>query len=176
MRVVRFMQAAFLIILLLLDLLIGSVFSTFSTGSIVFVSSLHILGLVILAQNDNLVEMMVKVIAVTVWLDLNHIASYPVFLFSYVITFLIFYRWRKYVGSTSLEFLVMTILVLFIKEFMMYIALVMFKSYEGSLIGFIANRSFWVILGNVIFVPFVMWLHKQMHRIILQRAQNVYMR
>ncbi len=176
MRVVRFMQGGFLALLLVLDLVVGSFVSTMSTGTVVFVSSLHFLGIVLMSQNDSLLELMAKVFVVSVWLDLNHLASYPVFMFAYVITFLIMYRWRKYVGSNTLEFMVMAILCLFIKEVLMYVALSMFRSYSGSLIGFFTYRSFWVIAGNMIFVPLVVWLHKQMHRIILQRAQNMYMR
>lgn len=176
MRFVRLMQAAFLAILLLLDLVIGSVVTVISPSSLIFISSLHFLGLVLLAQNDTLFELLVKVFCVSLWLDLNHIGSYPVFMFSYMTTFLVIFYLRKYVGSTGLEMTLMVILSLFLKEVLMFFSLSLFKAYSGSLVGFIAYRSFWVIIGNLVFIPLVIWLHKQMHRAILQRAQNLYMR
>lgn len=176
MRFVRLMQAGFIATLLIMDMVFGSLITTLSPATITFISSLHFLGLILLLQNDSLLEIMMKVFLVSVWLDLNHIDSFPVFLFSYMITFLVIYKWRKYIGSTALEFTIMVILGLFLKEVLMYLALIMFKSYKGSIIGFVAYRSFWVIMGNLVFVPLVIWLHKQMHRAILQRAQNLYMR
>ena len=176
MRFVRLMQTVFLALLLLVDLFIGSILSDLGSSSIVFISSLHFLGLIILSQNDTFVEGIVKVVLISVWMDLNHVNSFPVFLFSYMISYLLMYRFKSYIGSTSLEFTTVAILTLFIKEVLMYCALVFFKSYQGSLINFFAYRSFWVILGNLLFIPFVVFLHKQMHRYIMQRAQNLYMR
>lgn len=176
MRYVRLMHGVFLASLLVLDLIIGSLVVSLSTSAVVFVSSLHFIGLILLMQNDDIVEIMVKVFLVSVWLDLNHIGSFPVFLIAYMTTFLIMYRWRKYVGSTIHELAIMVILGLFVKEVLMYVGLIMFQSYSGSLIGFITYRSFWVIFGNLVFVPLVIVIHKQMHRLIMQRAQNMYMR
>ena len=97
MRVVRFMQGGFLALLLVLDLVVGSFVSTMSTGTVVFVSSLHFLGIVLMSQTDSLIELLAKVFVVSGWLDLNKLESFPVLMFAYVITFLIMYEWPSYV-------------------------------------------------------------------------------
>ncbi|CAM2794057.1 hypothetical protein ERTO105960_03195 [Erysipelothrix tonsillarum] len=176
MRMIRWMHFLYILVLLVLDSIFNSIFMQLGLTSITFVSSLHFLGLMLLTQNDSPTESIVKAVLLGVWMDLCHIGSFPLFFVSYSVTIAILRVWDRYIGTSTLEFLVLAVIGLFIKEMLIFGMLPLVKGVSYSLITFISTRTLWVIIGNLILLPIAMTLYKWMHRLIMQRVQNLYMR
>lgn len=175
MRTVRIMQFIFLVILMVLDTIVMSIFNRLGLDSIQFVSSFAFVGLLLFQQTDSNTELGLKIGMVTLWLELNHVGSYPVFLATYLITFLLMGIIKTLIGSDIQEFYVLVILAITIKEILSYIFLITLQAQIISPLTFISQRAFWVIFGSLLVIPVVVSLNKRMHRYILQRTQNMYM-
>lgn len=176
MRTVRLMHALFLGGLVLLDTILAVVFKNVGFGGVNFISSFAFIGLLLFQQTDSNPELIVKILFVSTWLELNHVDSFPIFIASYLLTFLIMGIIKTLVGNEIQEFYILVILALSLKELITYILLISLKNLDMSLMTFIVQRSFWVIMGSLVMIPFVVSLNKKMHRRILQKAQNTYMR
>ena len=110
------MHFIFIASLLLLDTFISGIFNSIGFKQIFFVSNLAFLGIVLLIQNDSRKESILKAILLSFWMDLNHVDSFPVFFVSYTITILIMRLWQRQISGTYLEFSVIAVVALFIKE------------------------------------------------------------
>ncbi|EFY09762.1 hypothetical protein PT250_06505 [Erysipelothrix rhusiopathiae] len=176
MRMIRWMHFLYIVVLLVLDSIFNAIFTQLGLSSLTFVSSLHFLGLMLLTQNDSQTESIIKAILLGIWMDLCHIGSFPMFFVSYSITIALLRVWDRYIGTSTFEFLVLAVIGLFIKEMLIFGMLPLVKGVSYSLITFISTRTLWVIIGNLILLPIAMTLYKLMHRMIMQRVQNLYMR
>lgn len=176
MRTVRLMQYLYLGLLILFDVFFAVIFKSFGFTNINFISSMAFVGLLVFQQTDSPGELAVKVLIASFWLELNHVNSFPMFISVYLLTFLITGIVKQLIGTEIQEFYIVVILAMSLKELLMYIMLILFKGLHMSLLTFIVQRSFWVILGALLVIPIVISMNKSMHRKILQRAQNMYMR
>lgn len=175
MRTVRVMQYLYLAFLLLCDTVLAVLFNNLGLANINFISSMAFIGLLLFQQTDTPVESAIKVFVVGFWLELNHVATFPVFISTYLLTFLIMGLLKQFIGSEIQEFYILVIVALSLKEVIMYLILVGFKGMIMSPLNFVVVRSFWVILGSLAMIPFVIRMNQRMHRYILQRAQNMYL-
>ena len=116
MRYIRFMHFAFIVCLLMVDTVIAGVVNSLPVGNITFVSNLAFLGLILLIQTDSSKESIAKAALLSVWMDLNHISSFPVFFVSYVVTVLVMRVWQRQIGGNIIEFAIIAIVALFIKS------------------------------------------------------------
>lgn len=176
MRTVRLMQYGLLAFLILCDSILTVIFNNIGLNNINFISSMAFIGLLLFQQTDSPVELGFKVLVAGMWLELNHVDSFPMFISSYLITFLMVGLLKRWIGNELQEFYIVVILAISLKETIMYLMLILFKNVDISLLNFVVQRSFWVIGGSLLMVPFVVSMNKRMHRHILQRAQNLYMR
>ena len=129
-----------------------------------------------MAQNESFLETMGKTTLVALWLEMNHVGSLPVFFVSYILTMSVIYFIQEKVGTETSYFLVLLMIALSLKEVIVYFLLVFTQNLVISPGSFIAYRSFWLIFGNILLSPIIIALNKYVHRFILQRTQNNYMR
>ena len=174
MRTVRLMQFLFLAAFMVLDTLTVVVFNSFGLSGTNYISSMAFVGLLLFQQTDSNTELVFKILMVTAWLELNHVGSFPIFISTYLITFLIMGIIKTVIGTDIQEFYVSVILALTLKESITYIILTQFKGMIISPLNFVVERSFWVIVGSLFVVPLVVSMNKKMHRYILQKSQNIY--
>lgn len=174
MRTVRLWQYLFLAFLMFCDTVLAVIFNNIGLSNINFISSMAFIGLLLFQQTDSKADLAIKIVIVGFWMELNHVDSFPMFLASYLLTFIIMGLLKQFIGTEIQEFYILVILAVSLKEFIMYLLLVLFKGVHINLINFIVQRSFWVIIGALVVVPFVVSLNKKMHRKILEKAQNMY--
>ena len=176
MRQLRIIHAIFLTGLLICDAAVTLLFDHLGLNPFLFISSMHFVALILMAQNESFLETISKTALVALWLEMNNVGSLPVFFVSYILTMSIIYFVQEKVGTETSYFLVILMLALSLKEIIMYFLLIFSQSVVISPGTFIAYRSFWLIIGNVMLSPLVIALNKYVHRFILQRTQNNYMR
>ncbi|QIK70213.1 hypothetical protein G7062_07885 [Erysipelothrix sp. HDW6C] len=176
MRTIRFAHFAYVVVMLLLDSIINAVFRQFAWSHITFISNLAFMAILLLTQNDSREETIIKAGLLGIWMDLNHIASFPIFFIAYTVTVVMVRLWDRHIGTTALEFVVMVIIAIFVKEIITFVLIYFLKGFNQSLAQFMSTRIFWVVLGNIALIPVVRYGYNVMHKQILKRAQNVYMR
>ncbi|MEG0327567.1 MAG: hypothetical protein RR565_05825 [Erysipelothrix sp.] len=176
MRKIRFLHFVYLSALLVLDSFLNVFVNEFLSSKILFISNLHFLGLILLTQNDSKVESVVKAFLLGMWMDLTHVSTFPVFMIAYTGTIIILRWWDRHIGSSTFEYVLIGVVGLFIKEVALYILIVLTKNLQTSFMSFLAFRTFWVILGNVILCVIPLKLYQKMHSSILKQAQNIYVR
>lgn len=173
MRYIRLMHFIFIAILLLLDTFISGIFNSIGFKQIFFVSNLAFLGIVLLIQNDSRKESILKAILLSFWMDLNHVNSFPVFFVSYTITILIMRLWQRQISGTYLEFSVIAVVALFIKESLTFLLLLQTQNIDITYLAFISNRMFWVIIFNTMMVYPLLQFYRKIHHIILSKTQDL---
>lgn len=176
MRIIRWMHFGYIVLLVLMDNIGNAVLGSVLPTSIVFVSNLSFLGLLLLTQNESPTESIIKAGLLGIWMDLNHVGTFPMFFSAYTLTILTVRIWDRYMGTSALEFIVVSVIALFIKELILYFEIITFKHVSLGLMSYISIRTFWVIILNILMIPIVRYLYKQMHRLIMKRAQNLYIR
>ncbi len=176
MRQLRIIHALFLVTLLIFDASLTLLFDRMGLNPFLFISSMHFIALILMAQNESFLETMGKTTLVALWLEMNHVGSLPVFFVSYILTMSVIYFIQEKVGTETSYFLVLLMIALSLKEVIVYFLLVFTQNLVISPGSFIAYRSFWLIFGNILLSPIIIALNKYVHRFILQRTQNNYMR
>ena len=176
MRQLRIIHALFVIVLLIFDAIVTLLFDRLGLNPFVFISSMHFIALILMAQNESFLETISKTALVALWLELNHVGSLPVFFVSYILTMTVIYFVQEKVGTETSYFLVLLMIALSLKEIIVYLLLIFSQNVIISPSSFITYRSFWLIFGNILLSPLIIALNKYVHRFILQRTQNNYMR
>ena len=176
MRQLRIIHALFLVTLLIFDASLTLLFDRMGLNPFLFISSMHFIALILMAQNESFLETMGKTTLVALWLEMNHVGSLPVFFVSYILTMSVIYFIQEKVGTETSYFLVLLMIALSLKEVIVYFLLLFTQNLVISPGSFIAYRSFWLIFGNILLSPIIIALNKYVHRFILQRTQNNYMR
>lgn len=176
MRTIRVIQTIYIVVLALLDLVFTSVFKNVPIGNSLFVSNLAFMGLVLLTRNDNIEDSVLKAAGLGLWMDMNHINSFPLYIVVYVVTILFVRTWSRYLGYNLGEFIVMVIIAIFFKEILLYIGLVLTQGYSIQFINYVSTRVFWVLLGNILLIPIVRKTYDIAHMQIVKRAKNMYVR
>ncbi|CAM3566851.1 hypothetical protein ERUR111494_00390 [Erysipelothrix urinaevulpis] len=173
MRYIRFMHFAFIVCLLMVDTVIAGVVNSLNIGNITFVSNLAFLGLILLIQTDTSKESVIKASLLSMWMDLNHINSFPIFFVSYVLTVLLMRIWQRQIGGNIVEFAIIAIVALFIKESLTFILITNLNNIHMTYLDFIGQRMFWVIIINALFVYPLLEFYKKIHSIILNKTQDL---
>lgn len=172
MRYIRIMHFLFVSSLALIDLVLTSFFSHLFPSSFFFISNLAFLGIVLLIQNDSTQETMIKAGLLSLWLDLNHLNSFPIFFVAYLLSAAIMRLWERQINSSYLEFSIIALVSIFIKESIQYLlmtqGLKMILSYQA----FLAYRIMPTLLLNVALVYPLLVFYKKIHHIILKQTQN----
>lgn len=176
MRSVKRIHALYLISLFLIDLILSSLALAFLPKAILFVSNLHFMGILILSQNETKESSMLKALLFGLVMELIHVGTFPVFIISYTLSVVVIRQWERYLGFTVLEFLIMVVIALFIKEVIGYGLAVVLNNYAVSFFNFGATRLVWTIIGNVCILPIVFKGYKITHAAIMKRAENLYMK
>ncbi len=166
MRYTRFIHGLLLLSLLALDFVIQAIFNSFGGPKILFVSQLHLLGLLMMTNKDNRFEITVKVLVVCFVMDMLHYQSFPIFYMSYGISAILIRIWYRHIGETVLELSLLMALGLFIKEAIMYAMIYIFKQQYIPFQTFLVDRTVWVIFGNLLFLPIVYRLFNYANKLI----------
>ncbi len=112
MRPVRLMHAAFIAVLIVLDTYLGSFVNSLGISQFVYVSSLAFIGMLLLSQTEDAQPFFIKVMLVGVYLDLNQVGVFPSHLVAYLVTFLLMFQLKSYIGNSLHEFYVFVIIAL----------------------------------------------------------------
>ncbi|WP_159636801.1 hypothetical protein [Erysipelothrix anatis] len=176
MRTIRLMHFVYIVILLCLDGVLNALGRQFLIPQFTFVSNMAFMGLIMLSQNDSREESIIKAMILGIWLEFNYMDSFPIFFVSFALTMLIVRLFDRHIGYSVSEFILLIIVSLFIKEIITYIMAWYSKGYNQEFMAFLAYRSFWVLLGNLMLIPIVRFGYSKMHQYILKKAQNLYMR
>lgn len=173
MRYIRIMHFVFVSVLALMDVLLTSFFNTAFPLPIYFVSNLAFLGIVLLIQNDGSTESIIKASLLSLWMDLNHVNSFPVFFVSYVFTITVMRLWQRQINSSFFEFSIIAVVALFIKETIKYIMILQTMNMTMSYSVYLAYYILPTILLNLAFIYPVLVFYKKIHHLILSRTQNL---
>lgn len=173
MLYIRLMHLFFIVVLLIADALINAVGASLAIGSISIIGNLTFLGIILLMQNDDDKQTVLKLFLLSFWMDLNHVNSFPVFILSYLGTVVFIRYWKRHITTAWIEFSAVSVLALFIKETLTYAVLVNFYNVHVSYQNFFANRIFWVIVINVLCVYPLLWFYKKIHHAILAKTQDL---
>lgn len=173
MRYIRIMHFFFLGALILLDTVITSVFSQVAGTSIHFISNLALLGIVLLIQNDNSGESILKALILSLWMDINHFNSFPIFFVSYILTVTIMRLWQRQITSNFTEFILIALVTLFVKEIIQYFMITQLININLSFGLFLAFRIVPTLIGNLLLVYPLLVFYKKIHHLILKQTQNL---
>ena len=176
MRSVRRLHTLYLVVLFMLDLVINSLAVSFLPNRILFLSNLHFMGILILSQHESKESTLIKALVFGILMELMHLGTFPVFIIAYILSIVIIRIWERYIGFSVIEFIIMVVIGLFLKEMFIYGLSIIFNSTTNSIFIFIATRVFWVILGNVILIPVVRMGYQLTHKAIMKRAENIYLK
>lgn len=175
MRSVRRFHTLFLVILFVLDLAINSFAMSFMPSRIIFISNLHFMGILILSQHESKESSLIKAVVFGILMELIHSGTFPVYIIAYIISIVLIRIWERYIGYSAIEFVIMVVIGLFLKEVLIYGLAVILNHYTVSFFNFIATRVFWVIAGNVLLIPIVRKGYSMTHKAIMKRAENIYL-
>lgn len=173
MRYIRIMHFLFVSALAIFDLVLTALFGSFLPGSVYAISNLAFLGIILLIQNDNLTETIVKALFLALWMDMNHLGSFPVFLVSYVISVTLMRLWQRQINSSFLEFSILAMVAIFIKENIKFIMISQSMNVSLGYSIYLSNYILPTILLNLIFVYPMILFYKKIHHLILSRTQNL---
>lgn len=176
MRTIRIIQTLYIVSLAVIDLVLTALFKQVPIANSIFISNLAFMGLILLTRNDNIEDSVLRAAGLGLWMDMNHINSFPMYITVYVLTVLFVRTWSSYLGYNLGEFIVMIIISLFFKEILLYIGLVFTQGYSIRFENYVSNRMFWVVLGNLVFIPIVRKTYDIAHMQIVKRAKNMYIR
>lgn len=176
MRSVRRLHTLFLVVLFILDLFIDSFAAAFLPGRILFISNLHFMGILILSQHGTKESSLIKAAIFGLLMELIHSGTFPIYIIAYCVSVSIIRMWERYIGYSVIEFIIMVVIGLFLKEVLIYGGAILLNSYTLNLFDFIATRVFWVIVGNVMLIPIVRKGYALTHKAIMKRAENIYLK
>lgn len=175
MRSIRYHQAGFLAGLFVLDLIINALAANFIPPQFLFISNLNFMGILILSQHETKEASIIRALVFGGIMELIHVNSFPVYLISYGVTIVILRQWERYIGDSVLEFMMLVVLGLFIKEMFVFTLVRFLNGSTLSLMYFMASRVLWVLVGNVLLIGVVRGSYRKMHAKILRKAENVYL-
>lgn len=170
---IRFLHFSFLFILMLLDLLLDAFIGQILPAPFVFVPKLTFIGLVLLMQNENIEKTLLKGVLLAIWMDLNHLDSFPIFLISYIVTLSILSYWKRHISTNLIEFGTISIVAMFIQESLAFMIAQKVYALKMTAPYFLAYRMFWVVMVNILFIPLVLNLYKRIHHAILSKTQDL---
>lgn len=173
MRYIRIMHFLFVSALALIDLVLTSLFANVFPSSIYLISNLAFLGIVLLIQNDSTRESIVKAALLALWMDINHLNSFPVFLVTYVLTVSIMRLWQRQINNSFLEFSIIAVVALFIKETIKYMMVLQMMSATMGYSIYLSKYILPTILSNLIFIFPLILFYKKIHHLILSKTQNL---
>lgn len=176
MRSVRRLHALYLVVLLLIDLVINSFAMSFLPNKILFISNLHFMGILILSQHESKESTLIKALIFGFVMELMHLGTFPVFIIAYTLSIVIIRIWERYIGFSVIEFIIMVVIGLFLKEMFIYGLSFVFNGTTNSIFSFIATRVFWVTIGNVFLIPIIRVGYQLTHKAIMKRAENIYIK
>lgn len=166
MRHSRFVHFGLFVILFTLDFLVQTLFNMRGFRSIYFVSQMHLLGLFMMTEEDGRFEITLKLACLAFFVDLLHYQTFPIFYISYGLAAILVRIWYRHIGQTYIELSMLMGIGLLVKELAMYYSLYFLKGQTIPLMQWLASRSVWVILGNLLFLPVVHKLFKESNKII----------
>lgn len=166
MRYTRFIHAGLLLLLIVLDFMVQTIFNLGGFFELMFVSQLHFIALLMMTKEDSRADIIAKVVLVCFFMDLLHYQSFPIFYISYGISAIVIRIWYRHIGDTYLELSLLMALGLFIKEFAMYIVLYFLKDQNVLISDFLVNRAVWVVLGNLCLLPIAASLFRSANKMI----------
>lgn len=171
MRFYYLINIASFAFIFLLDFFFQAVFNIPHSTRILVVSQLHFLLLVLFAREDSRTSIVVKVIVVALTMDLLQYKSFPVYYISYGIAIMVTRFWHRHISESYPELLLLGSVALFIKEILLFISLTLMNLTNMSVTTFIATRSLWVVLVNLIlfFIPYRVY---QVSQKALQNFEN----
>ena len=173
MLYIRLMHLFFIVVLLIADAFINAIGVSFGINFVSVVGNLTFLGVILLMQNDDDKQTILKLFLLSLWMDLNHVNSFPIFLLSYLGTLVFIRYWKRHITTDLIEFSAVAILALFIKESIIYLLLGRIYQIEISYQTFFVERIFWVILINGLLVYPLLWFYKKIHHAILTKTQDL---
>lgn len=176
MRSVRRLHTLFLVLLFIFDLIINSFAAAFLPIHILFISNLHFMGILILSQHETKESSLVKAAVFGLVMELIHSGTFPVYIIAYCVSVSIIRMWERYIGYSVIEFIIMVVIGLFLKEVLIYGGALLLNNYALNMFDFIATRVFWVIVGNVLLIPIVRKGYALTHKAIIKRAENIYLK
>ncbi|NLW15832.1 MAG: hypothetical protein GX038_06230 [Erysipelothrix sp.] len=161
-------------LLFLIDFLLQSIFNLSNPQHIQFVSNLHFIALVVYAREDDRTDIAIKVLLVSFFMDLIHLGSFPAYYLAYGISILVIRFWHRHVSDSYFEKMLIIGLALFIKEIVMFFALFVMGHVDVSITWFIANRSLWVILFNIVVFPIAYVIINKTNKLIKNYSKRHY--
>ena len=172
MRYIRIMHFLFVSALAISDLVITSAFSHILPSSIYVVSNLAFLGIILLIQNDSSNESIFKAALLSLWMDINHINTFPIFFVSYVVTVAIMRLWQRQITSNFMEFSVIALVAIFLKESLQFFMMTRGLDMNVSYINFLSFRVMPSIMVNILLIYPLLVFYKKIHHVILSQTQN----
>lgn len=152
MRYQYFIHILTFAILFALDFIFQSFFTRLHLPHILFVSHFHFIALVLYAREDDRFEIMTKVLLVSFAMDLIHYRSFPVYYVAYGLSIFIIRFWHRHISDSYFEKMMIVALGIFIKETILFYMLQIHQNYDAGYFVYLSTRSFWVILGSVLFL------------------------
>lgn len=169
-------HAAFIVSCALLDVVLTTVFSQIFGYPVTVVFSCAFIGILLLSRDESWWEVCIKVILLSIWMDLIHVETFPIYLVSYLIAVGLLFIMSPYFDTTTTHFALLMIVVLFVKEIVLYGMVKLTHVHHESFLHFLGYRSAWVILFAVVSLPLVIYINRVMHGKILQITQKRFMR
>lgn len=172
MRYIRIMHFLFVSTLAISDLVVTSAFSHILPSSIYVVSNLAFLGIILLIQNDSNNESILKAALLALWMDINHINTFPIFFVSYVVTVAVMRLWQRQITSTFMEFSIIALVSIFLKESIQFILITRALDMNVTYINYLSFRMMPSIIVNILLVYPLLVFYKKIHHVILNQTQN----
>lgn len=175
MRYLRFIHYLFLLILCIIDNYLGVFYHQFP-WFIHASSLLSLLGILILSKTETFREVLFKTLFISLIMDVTHYQSFPIFLISNLLAVVFLDSWNRHIGTSSLELAVQAIVIIMIREMVIWILLPYTKGVSYPLFTYLAQFVVWTVILNLIMLPLVIRMNKQIHHYVLQRNQNLYIK
>lgn len=173
MLYIHFLHFSFLFVLMLADVLLNAILTQVLPGSFIFSPKLTFIGLVLLMQNENVEKTLLKGVFLSMWMDLNHLSSFPIYLISYLLTILLVSYWKRHISTNIIEFSTIALVAIFIQENIAFLIAKNIHQIQMSYQYFLAFRFFGIAIFNILLIPLILNLYKRVHHAILAKTQDL---
>lgn len=154
----RFINLGFVFLCFMIDAILQTIFPVdFEMRRLFFVSSCGVVGLMLVVQDMKFNAAWILAFTVGLILDLSHYGYFLLNAFVLMITIIALRYWSNQVNSSLLEFMTLSIVAIFTKEFLIFIVMRMSGLSSISFLNWFIYREFLTLIGHI---PLVLGIRK----------------
>lgn len=169
----RFINLAFVFLCFLLDALLQTIFPVdFELRRLFFVSSLGVVGLMLVVQDMKFNAAWLLALSVGLILDMSQFGYFTLNAFVLMSTIIALRYWSNQVNNSMLELMTLSIVAIFIKELLIFLVMRLSGLSSLSFLNWFIYREFLTLIGHIPLV-FVIILIYRFKEILLNDREQV---